>query len=65
MVHTVKYGNIFTTDTKTVGYYVVKFLPNADTLQRYNTTYGKVFKSCYLEVTAGYISSMIANINWH
>ena len=55
----VQYGNysyMNTTDIATVGYYVVKFISKAHTLQEYTTCDGKINTSGELVVKVQYLN---------
>ena len=60
-----KHGDIIKTDTKTLGYYVIKFLSEAYTIQEYRTckikisTYGELF------VKAQYMNGMKDKTKWY
>ena len=53
-----KYGANTTTDTTTMGFYAVKYMSYAFTLQQDITTNGQLFKAVEMDVRAIYIRSM-------
>ena len=65
IARTDKYYYASTTDPTTMGYYVVKFLSIAMTLQEEKTKYGKTFKSGELTFTAEYLSIIKSMTNYY
>ena len=60
-----KYGAMNTTDTSTMGYYVIKFVSEAYTLQYENTCDGKISSADELFFKAKYLSCTQENTNWY
>ena len=60
-----KYGATKKSDTTTNGYYFIKFISEAYTLQNNTTIDGKVINAGELVVKAQYILSMKDNSDWY
>ena len=58
-------GDIYTDDTITDGFYVIKFISEAYTLQNNKTIDGLVIYAVELVVNAQYLCSMQENTNWY
>ena len=65
LVHVGKYGAINASDTTTMGYYVIKYLYETYTLQKFQTTDGQVSKSVEILVKAEYLSFMKSKRTWY
>ena len=59
------YGSINTTDKSTMGYYVIKFVSEAYTLQEDTKYDGKIISDGELIVKPRYRSCMQENTNWY
>ena len=53
-----KYGSMNTTDTPTMGYYVINFVSEAYTFQEYTTCDGQIISPGQIIVKAQYLSCM-------
>ena len=60
-----KYGAINIAYTTTNGYYVIKFISEAYTLQNNTTIHGQIISTGELVVRAQYLLSMQENNNWY
>ena len=60
-----KYGAINTADTTPNGYYVIKFISEAYSLQKNTTIDGKIISVGELVVKAQYLCSTKENTNWY
>ena len=65
LVQSFMYGSINTYDTTTNGFYCIKFISDAYTLQNNTTIYGKVISAGELFVKAQYLFSMQEKTNWY
>ena len=60
-----KYGAVNTTDTSKMGYYVIKFVSEAYTLQEDTTCYIQIMPAGELFFKAQYLSFMKEKTNWY
>ena len=60
-----KYGAMNTTDTPTMGYYVINFVSEAYTLQYYTKCDRQIISASELFFKAQYLSCMQEKTNWY
>ena len=64
-LQTGKYGDISTTYKTKMGYYVIKFISEAYTLQQETTCHGKIGTAGELVLKLKYIKCMQFNTKWY
>ena len=65
LVQTDKYGAINTTDTSTIGYYVIKFMPEPYTLQEETMCDGQISTGGELVFKVQYLNCMKYKTKWY